>query len=159
MRITELGGNEMKRTYVLNSIRKIGVIAILATLVFIGNTASNAGKKDTPDDVIRVGKNASAGLSEMQAALKAAQVIAARLQDPEVAARVLDLAKRSDREGLAELLKGEASASQIRVESIADFHLVIEFFSGLNWYQLCIGNEDCEHPSGAKGWVVFQQGK
>lgn len=147
----------MKRVRVLNSVRKLSAIAVLASFALIGSTATYAGKKDTPNDVIRAGKDASEGLSAMEAALKDAQAIAARLQDPEVATRVLELSKRKDLKGITDLLKDAASSSQIRVKSVGDITIVITVFMGTKSYQLCIGN--CEHPSGAKGGVVFQESR
>lgn len=152
----------MKRMCVLNSISKLSTVAMLvSTFALIGTAASVAGKKDTPQDVVSAGKSASAGLTDMQTALKDAQAIATRLQDPEVAARVLELAKRKDRKGLADLLKGEASSSQIRVKSVTDFTLILTILIGTKGYQLCISSttDGCEHPSGAKGAVVFQESR
>jgi hypothetical protein len=51
-------------------------------------------KEDTSHDVMRAGKNASAGLKSMQVALKDAEAIAARMQHNEFAGRVLELQKR-----------------------------------------------------------------
>jgi len=128
---------------------------MLASFALIGSTTSYGSRKDTQNDVIRAGKDASERLSTMEAALKDAQAIAARLQEPEVATRVLELAKRKDLKGLTDLLKGAASSSQIRVKAVGDITIIIEVFIGKKSYQLCIGN--CEHPSGAKGGVVFQE--
>ena len=136
---------------------KLSLIAVLAMLTFIDATGANAGKEDTANDVIRAGKEASEGLSTMEAALKDAQAIAARLQNPEIAARVLELAKRKDLKGLADLLKGTASSSQIQVKSVGDIVITITILIGTKGYQLFIG--DCEHPSGAKGGVVFQESR
>ena len=147
----------MKRLSAILLVRKLSVIAVLATLASIGATGANSGKKDTANDVIRAGKEASEGLSTMEAALKDAQAIAARLQEPEVAARLLELAQRKDLKGLSDLLKGAASSSQIQVKSVGDIVITITILIGTKGYQLCIG--DCEHPSGAKGGVVFQESR
>ena len=50
-------------------------------------------KEDTSHDVMRAGKNATVGLKSMQAALKDAEAIAARMQHSEFAGRVLEFAE------------------------------------------------------------------
>ena len=51
-------------------------------------------KEDTPQDVIRAGRNASVGLKSMQFALQDTEAIAARMQNSEFAGHVLEFAKK-----------------------------------------------------------------
>ena len=139
-------------------ISNASVAALTLTLVvFAGGTALRADSRDTVDDVIRVGRDARAGLTEFEAALRQAQAIAARLsQDRAFAASVLELAKKDDKVGIANKIATVASGSQITVKSIRDFTLDITICSKGICYELCMG-DDCRHPSGAKGAVVFSQ--
>lgn len=126
-------------------------------LAFAGNTALHADNKDTVDDVIRVGRDARAGLGEIEAGLRDAQAITARLaQDRAFAAKVLDLAKKNDKQGLAALLKTVAPSSQITVKEIQDFCIANTLCTQSRCYDLCIG-DCCKHPSGAKSPVVFKE--
>jgi hypothetical protein len=126
------------------------LLAAMLLLTFAGGTALHADNKDTVDDVIRVGREARAGLGEIEAGLRDAQSITARLaQDRAFAARVLDLAKKNDRTGLAALLKSVAPSSQITVKNIQDFCISNTLCTQRRCYDLCIG-DCCKHPSGAK---------
>ena len=53
-------------------------------------------KEDTPQDVIRAGRNASVGLKSMKFALQDTEAIAARMQNSEFAGHVLAFAKKKD---------------------------------------------------------------
>ena len=71
---------------------------------------------DTVADVVRAGKNATPGLKSMQTALEAAQTIAERLQDHELAARILEHSKSKDLQGLTKLLQKETRGVKLEVE-------------------------------------------
>jgi hypothetical protein len=80
------------------------------------------------------------------------------MQNRDFAARVLELSKKQDRVGLADLLKKEMPNQMILVRLVRDFRFDIWIFGGSDVFMFCISTEnDCEHPSGAKGSVVFQQ--
>ena len=145
-------------TIQVNRIGKASVAALMLTLVvFAGGTALRADNRDTVDDVIRVGRDARAGLTEIEAALRKAQAITSRLaQDRAFAASILELAKKDDKVGIANKLVTVAPGSNITVKSIRDFTLDITVCSKSICYVLCIG-DDCRHPSGAKSPVVFSQ--
>jgi hypothetical protein len=133
------------------------LLAAILLLTFAGGTALQADNKDTVDDVIRVGREARAGLGEIEAGLRDAQSITARLaQDRAFAGRVLELAKKNDKNGLAALLKSIAPSSQITVKNIQDFCIGITLCTQRRCYDLCIG-DCCKHPSGAKSPVVFSE--
>lgn len=142
----------------MNRISKASITAMMVTLViFAGGTALRADNRDTVDDVIRVGRDARAGLSAFEAGLRQAQAITSRLaQDRAFAASVLELAKKDDKVGIANKLATVAPGSQITVKSIRDFSLDISYCDKSVCYALCIG-DDCKHPSGAKSPVVFSQ--
>ena len=130
---------------------------MLTVVVFAGGSALRADNRDTVDDVIRVGRDARAGLTEIEAALRKAQAITSRLaQDRAFAASILELAKKDDKVGIANKLATVAPGSQITVKSIRDFSLDITYCDRSVCYGLCIG-DDCKHPSGAKSPVVFSQ--
>jgi hypothetical protein len=142
----------------MNRISKASVAALMLTLVvFAGGTALRADSRDTIDDVIRVGRDARAGLTEFEGGLRQAQAITARLaQDRAFAAAILELAKKDDKTGIANKLVTVVPGSQITVKSIRDFTMDITICTKSLCYNLCIG-DDCKHPSGAKSPVVFSQ--
>jgi len=139
-------------------ISKASVAALMLVLVvFAGSTALRADSRDTVDDVIRVGRDARAGLTDFEAGLRQAQAITARLaQDRAFATSILELAKKDDKVGIANKLVTVAPGSNITVKSIRDFSLDITVCTKSKCYELCIG-DDCRHPSGAKSPVVFSQ--
>jgi len=142
----------------MKRVSKASVTALMLTLVvFAGGTALRADSRDTVDDVIRVGRDARAGLTEFEAGLRQAQAISARLaQDRAFATSILELAKKDDKAGIANKLTTVAPGSQITVKAIRDFTLDITICSKSICYELCMG-DDCRHPSGAKSPVVFSQ--
>src|SRR5262245_33624245 len=142
----------------MNRISKASLAALMVTLiVFVGVTALRADNRDTVDDVIRVGRDARAGLTDFEAALRKAQAITGRLaQDRAFAVSVLELAKKGDKVGIANKRGTGAPGTQITVKSIRDFTIDISYCDKNICYALCIG-DDCKHPSGAKSPVVFNQ--
>jgi len=139
-------------------ISKVSVFAlILAFLAFTGSTALRADSTDTIDDVIRVGRSASAGLSEFETGLRQAQAITARLaQDRAFAASILDLAKKNDKQGIGSRLATINPGSRVTVNTIEDFSMDLTFCTNTRCYRLCVG-DNCKHPSGAKSPVVFDE--
>ena len=142
----------------MNRISSASVAALMLTLVvFAGSTALRADSRETVDDVIRVGRDARAGLTEFEAGLKQAEAITARLaQDRAFAASILELAKKNDKVGIANKLVTAAPGSKITVNSIRDFTVDIQVCTSTHCYVLCIG-DDCRHPSGKKSPVVFSE--
>src|SRR5262249_20251964 len=111
----------------------------------------------TVDDVIRVGRDARAGLSAYEPALRQVEAITARLaQDRAFAASILELAKKNDKVGMASKLATAAPGSRITVNSIQDFSIAISVCTESKCYTLCIGDE-CKTPSGVKSPVVFKE--
>ena len=145
-------------TIQVNRIGKASVAALMLTLVvFAGGTALRADNRDTVDDVIRVGRDARAGLSEFEAGLRQAQAITARLaQDRAFAASILELAKKNDKVGMANKLATVAAGSKITVDSIDDFSMAITVCTESKCFTLCIG-DNCKLPSGKKSQVVFKE--
>ena len=137
---------------------KAALVALMVALViFAGGTALRADNRDTVDDVIRVGRDARAGLSEFEAGLRQAQAITARLaQDRAFAASILELAKKNDKVGIGNKLATVAPGSKITVNSIQDFSMDVTVCTNTKCYYLCIG-DNCKHPSGAKSPVVFSE--
>jgi len=113
-------------------------------------------KEDTPQDVIRAGRNASVGLKSMQFALQDTEAIAARMQNSEFAGRVLEFAKKKNLKGLAELLKSATSKSQVQVKSVEDFKIEVIIMTDGKQYYVCIG-DGCHHHSGKKSPIVFEE--
>lgn len=142
----------------MNSISNWSVAALMLTLVvFAGGTTLRADNRDTVDDVIRVGRDARAGLSAYEAGLRQAEAITARLgQDRAFAASVLELAKKNDKVGMANKLATVAAGSKITVDSIQDFSMAITVCTESKCFTLCIGDE-CKTPSGKKSPVVFKE--
>jgi len=138
---------------------KISILTALVAVLILANTAATyAGRKDTPEDVIRAAQKAAVHLKKMEDGLKVAQAIASHLQERRFAVQILELAKKNDRKGLAELLKKEVpTIEQIRIISIADFYFYVSVEVNGKHYDLCIG--DCKHPSGAKSPVVFSESR
>jgi hypothetical protein len=134
------------------------VAALMLTLVvFAGGAALRADSRDTVDDVIRVGRDARAGLAAYEPALRQAEAITARLaQDRTFAASILELAKKNDKVGIANKLEAVAAGSKITVNSIQDFSMAISVCTESKCYTLCIGDE-CKTPSGIKSPVVFKE--
>jgi hypothetical protein len=131
---------------------------LAAGLVLATITAAHAGAKDTPEDVMRAGEKAAAALKEMDEGLKVAQALAARMQERGFATQLLELAKKKDRKGLAELLRKEnQTVEEIRVTRLTDFTMEVWVTINGKGYHLCIGDH-CEHPSGKKSPIVFEQG-
>ena len=130
-----------------------------AVLVLTSYLPLHAESKDTPDNVMLAGKNASAGLNSAELALKDAQAIAARLgQDLAFATKALEAAKKNDQRGLAQILKSVAPNSQITIQQIGDFFFDAFLTIGGTTYRLCISSSsDCKHPSGATSPIVFSQ--
>ena len=146
----------------MSKIRSSGIAAITllaaAVLMFAKVSFVHAANSDTVDTVIGAAKGASTELSEIQNALKTAQGIADRMQNPDFAARVLEFSKRQDRVGLTELLKKEMPNQMILVGLVRDFTFNIWIFGGGDIFMFCVSTKnECSHPSGAKGAVVFQQ--
>lgn len=142
----------------MNRISKASFLALMLSLVaFAGATALRADSRDTVDDVIRVGRDATAGLREFEAGLRQAQAITTRLaQDRAFAASILDLAKKDDKLGIANKLAAIAPGSKITIKSIQDFTLGITVCTNSKCYDLCIG-DNCRHPSGKSSPVVFSE--
>jgi len=142
----------------MNRISKASVAALMLMLVvFAGGKALRADSRESVDDVIRVGRDARAGLTEFEAGLRQAQAITARLaQDRAFAASVLELAKKNDKVGIANKLGTVAAGSKITVNSIQDFSIAISVCTESKCYTLCIGDE-CKTPSGVKSPVVFKE--
>lgn len=142
----------------MNSISKASLVALMLSLVtFAGGTAPRADSRDTVDDVIRVGRDATAGLREFEAGLRQAEAITARLaQDRAFAASILELANKNDKVGIGNKLAAIAPGSKVTVNSIHDFTLAITVCANNKCYQLCIG-DDCTHDSGKKSPVVFKE--
>jgi hypothetical protein len=143
------------------SVNRIGrASAAVLALVLVSFTAISAltvDNKDTPDDVMRAGRNANAGLSPMLVALRETQAIAARLErDRTYATRVLEASKKNDRLGLAAILKSEAPRSQIQIQSITDFKVEAIIMTDGKQYYVCIG-DGCKHRSGKASPVVFEE--
>ena len=83
---------------------------------------SNHLDTDTAEDVMQAGKNGVAGCQRFWTAIKEAQAIPARLaQDKDHAAKVLELARKNDRAGLAALFQKDTPAGQIEINEIKDF--------------------------------------
>ena len=83
---------------------------------------SNLLDTDTAEDVMQAGKNGVAGCQRFWTAIKEAQAIPARLaQDKGHAAKVLELARKNDRAGLAALFQKDTPAGQIEINEIKDF--------------------------------------
>ena len=142
----------------MNRTSKATVAALMLMLVaFAGGTALSADNRDTVDDVIRVGRDASAGLRAYEGALRQSQAITARLaQDRAFAASVLELAKKNDKVGMANKLATVAAGSKITVDSIDDFSMAITVCTESKCFTLCIG-DNCKLPSGKKSQVVFKE--
>jgi len=134
------------------------VRAALAAALIVGNIfTAQAGSKDTPEDVTRAAEKAAINLKKMEGGLKVAEAIADHMQERAFAVQVLELAKKKDRKGIAELFKRKTpTIEKIRITSIKDFTIKIWVWVNGNGYYLCIG-DDCKHPSGAKSPVSFQQ--
>jgi hypothetical protein len=131
---------------------------LLAVLAFSCHSAPSTNDKETLEDVIRVGRAAGPALNSIVAAVKDSQAIADRMEDRAFATKVLELAKKNDKQRLADLFKGVAPNSQITIKEISDFWVAfgLQTPDGHS-YELCIG-DGCTHPSGAKGQgVVFSQ--
>lgn len=111
---------------------------------------------DTVADVVRAGKNATPGLKSMQTALEAAQTIAERLQDHELAARILEHSKSKDLQGLTKLLQKETRGVKLEVELVKDFTIILQVYADGHVYNLCIG-PDCLLPNGQKSPIVFSE--
>lgn len=131
----------------------------IGLLAFTTNSTLRADNKDTPDDVMRAGRNAGAELNSTLAALRDVQAITARMErDRAFATQILDAAKKKDKRGLADLLKGEAHSSQITIQDIRDFAIDVFVTVGGKTYRLCISSDgDCKHPSGQKSAVAFSE--
>ena len=81
-----------------------------------------AADKDTPETVMEAGKHGVEGINNFLSVLKEAQAVSAHMaRDKEHAAKVLELAQRNDRAGLAALFKRDAPNSQIEILEIKDF--------------------------------------
>ena len=129
----------------------------LAAGLIVGNVfAVQAGSKDTPEDVTRAAEKAAINLKKMEGGLKVAEAIADHLQERAFAVQVLELAKEKDRKGLALLKRQSPKIEEVRVTSIADFTVEIWVKVNGKGYKLCIGDH-CEHPSGKKSPVVFEE--
>ena len=93
----------------------------------------------------------------MEGGLKVAEAITDHMQERAFAVQVLELAKKKDRKGLAELLKRQSTKiEEVRVTSISDFSVEIWVKVNGKGYKLCIGDH-CEHPSGKKSPAVFEE--
>jgi hypothetical protein len=130
----------------------------LAAGLIVGNVlAVQAGSKDTPEDVTRAAEKAAINLKKMEGGLKVAEAITDHMQERAFAVQVLELAKKKDRKGLAELLKRQSTKiEEVRVTSISDFSVEIWVKVNGKGYKLCIGDH-CEHPSGKKSPAVFEE--
>ena len=85
------------------------------------------------------------------------EAITDHMQERAFAVQVLELAKKKDRKGLAELLKRQSTKiEEVRVTSISDFSVEIWVKVNGKGYKLCIGDH-CEHPSGKKSPAVFEE--
>ena len=88
-------------------------------------TIANAGDgvdKDTPDTVMQAGKNGTDGLNAYLGVLRDAQAVSAHMaRDKEHSAKVLELARKNDRLGMAALFRRDAPSSQIEITEIKDF--------------------------------------
>src|SRR5215831_7236603 len=104
----------------MNRISKASLLALMLSLVgFAGGTALHADSRDTVDDVIRVGRDATAGLREFEAGLRQAEAITTRLaQDRAFAASILELANKNDKVGIGNKLAAIAPGSKVTVNSI-----------------------------------------
>ena len=142
----------------LTGISRTVVLTIaIGLLVLTTNSVLRADNKDTPDDVMRAGRTANAGLTTMMNALKETQAIASRLEkDRAYATRVLEASKRNDRQAVAALFKSEAPRSQIQIQSMADFKIEAIIITDGKQYYVCIG-DGCKHRSGKSSPVVFEE--
>lgn len=91
----------------------------------VAATAAEPGDsldKDTPETVMEAGKNGVAGLQNLGTTIKEAQAISAHMaQDRGHAAKVLELARKNDRAGLAALFQKDAPTTKIEILEIKDF--------------------------------------
>jgi hypothetical protein len=147
---------EKFRAIALVSIGRAFVLILAMALLVFTSSALRADNKDTIDDVVRAGRAAGPGLSTMQAALRDAQAISRRLEDRAFAGRVLEAAKKNDKQGVAALLKTAAPTSQITVKEIHDFCIDTFLCTDNHCYRLCVG-DCCKHPSGKTSPVVFSE--
>ncbi len=141
----------------VGTIRAMLLTFTVVLLSFAGSSALSADNKDTIEDVVRSGRTANAGLTPMLTALSETRAIAARLErDRAFSGRVLEAAKKNDRQGLAAILKAEAPRSQIQVQSISDFRIEAIIITDGKQYYVCIG-DGCKHRSGKASPVVFEE--
>src|SRR6185503_17407795 len=102
--------------------RVLSTAMLAGAVIFVTGSSLRADNKDTPDDVIRAGRNASAELNSMQTALRDAQAITARMErDRAFATRMVEAANKNDKQALTALLTSEARGSQVSIQGIRDF--------------------------------------
>jgi hypothetical protein len=78
--------------------------------------------KDTPETVMQAGKNGVEGLNGYLQTLRELQAVHNRIAtDKSHATKVLELARKNDRSGLAALFKKDAPSTQVEVTDVKDF--------------------------------------
>ena len=124
-------------------ITRFGYALLFAiSLTFFTSSAFGDLNRDKPEDVMKAGKNASEGLAQVAVAMREAQAIAAHLErDRAFATRVLELAKRNDRSGLATLFKTDAPTGEVRVLEIKDFTVKISITAFGHTVTFCASSE------------------
>jgi hypothetical protein len=103
-------------------------LAIVGALWFAPAQAQSAGlDKETAADVMRAGANGVAGFDAALIEINEARAIAAQMsRDAGFAQKVLDLARRGDKAGLAALMRPYAPRSGFVVTRVVDFTVDIK---------------------------------
>jgi hypothetical protein len=135
---TNLKGSKRDR----NSIAKFAMGFGAGALIITSTSLLYAASKDTPQDVMKAGKNGSAEIAPMLTVIREANALMNKMgSDPKYAEAILKAANSKNQAELVALLKKEAPQSTIKVESVSDFTIVIVLQFGSHTLRVCASNE------------------
>ena len=160
--------------------RTLCSILIVFTFALLVPTLQAADNKDTPEDVMRAGKQASAEITRLLGELKQRignanagaktdlnnqittltrlQALMLRLgQNRTFAAQVLDLSLKTDKTGLAALWQREAAGCKFEIREIKDWSVYAIVEADGYLYEVCACSNSC--CGGASGFRITPLGR